>query len=398
MPALTPDISSAYLELIYDQLVLANGSTPISVESDLTPKSSYQTVNSLWFLTLVTSLTCALLAVLLQQWTLRYLSDVRQRRTLCSQARVREHLAEGMRISGIAIIADIMRGCHQLSFTLFATGLSIYLSSTSSASATGIVVSCWFLLWALLYMFMTVGAMSRNNSPYHSTLSSILYHFVQLFLLPGSMTSSHVRRTTRVPASHGIRGFLGMITPEGMRKSIKDSIQEFSEHLDNRILQWTFESLNKDHEFERFFSGIPDFCDSRVVNDPIQCLLELNGPQKKLSRALFGWIHRTMTSHQISEPARLERIKICLKVVDALPSLVSWSALRSLFEKWEGSVDSRSAASRAGGNSYGTTGDPFTSLYVRCIVVILLARAQVHDRDWFDLTTQFSRSHNTVSV
>ena len=111
-----------------------------------------------------------------------------------------------------------------------------------------------------------------------------------------------------------------------------------------------------------------------------------------------------MTSHQISEAARLERIKICLKVVDALqvvdalPTLVSWSALRSLFGRWEGSVDSRSAASHADGNSYGTTNDPFKSLYVRCIVVILLARAQDHDHDWFDLTTQSSRWNNAVRV
>ena len=113
-----------------------------------------------------------------------------------------------------------------------------------------------------------------------------------------------------------------------------------------------------------------------------------------------------MTSHQISEAARLERIKICLKVVDALqvvdalPTLVSSSALRSLFERWEGPINSRSAASREGGNSYGTTDDPFTSLYVRCIVVVLLARVRIqdHDHDWFDLTTQSSRWNNAVRV
>jgi hypothetical protein len=222
----------------------------------------------------------------------------------------------------------------------------------------------------------------------------MLYRFFQLTLLPGSVAPSRARRSARVPASHGIRGFLRMMTPDGMRKSIKNSIQEFSESLDSRILKWTFKSLNKDREFERFFAGIPDFCHSRVVNNPIDCLLELDGTQKKLSRALFGWMHRTMTSHLISEPARLQRIKICLEVFDALPTLVSWSTLRSLLDRWEGTVDSKSA----GGNSSGTAGDPWTSLYARCIVVILLARAQVYDRDWFDLTTQFSRLNDAVRV
>jgi hypothetical protein len=401
-----PDPTSYFLQIIATDLTPSNDSSiPVQPPIYVPPSTStFQAVSSLWFLSLVSSLTCALLALSLLQWTRRYLLDVRQRGTLCNQARVREYLAEGIHDSGIAILVDVMRACHQISFALFAIGLSIYLSLT--VTVTGTLVITWFTVWAGLYLWMTMTAKSRDNSPYHSPLSSILYRCFRLLILPGSITLQVTPTTrstsSRVSASNGFRGFLRKMSPGGMRKATEDSAKYYSEWLDRRILVWTFNSLNKDHEFERFFAGIPGFCDSRVVNDPMKCFLEPEGArwQKKFSRALFGWIHRTMTSDLISEPARLQRIKICLKVFDALPTLVSWSTLRSLFDKWEGSVDSRSAASRAGGNSYGTTGDPCTSLYARCIVVILLARAQqpFRDRDWFDLITQFSRSNNPVSV
>ena len=384
-----PDPSPYYLSLIYQ--VLSNGSLPSQQPGPyyvLPNQSTYNAVSSLWFLSLISSLTCALLAISLHLWTRRYLTDIRQPGTLCNQARVREYLTAGLHDSGIAVLVDVMRAIHQISFALFAIGLCIYASLTDFATST--VVIGWFSLWIGLYYWMTLTSILRDDSPYHSPLSSILYRCFQVLLLPCSIRTL-TKRSKPASASNGIRGFLKKMSPHGMRKAMEDSVKDFSESLDSCILRWTFKSLNKDHEFERFFAGIPDFCDSKVVNNPIQCF---NGGQKKLSQALFGWIHRTMTSHQISEPARLKRIKICLKVLDALPTLVSWPTLRSLL----GSVDSRSAASRAGGNSYGTTGDPFTSLYVRCIVVILLARAQVHDHDWFELTTQFSRSNNAVRV
>ncbi|KAF8259643.1 hypothetical protein EI94DRAFT_1615028, partial [Lactarius quietus] len=118
------DLSAAYLQLIYDKL---NGLSPFSDDGvDFGSLVTFQLVNSLWFSSLVISLTCALLAVSLQQWTRRYLMDVRRRDTPCNQARIRAYLAEGLFESRIAVLMDVMRACHQLSFFLFTLGLFEY--------------------------------------------------------------------------------------------------------------------------------------------------------------------------------------------------------------------------------------------------------------------------------
>ncbi|KAH9972292.1 hypothetical protein BGW80DRAFT_1120412, partial [Lactifluus volemus] len=73
------DTSAFYLANIYQLLADPNVSrasilaTPVQPPS-FSPSKSAIWVNSLWFLSLVISLTCALLATLLQQWARRYVT------------------------------------------------------------------------------------------------------------------------------------------------------------------------------------------------------------------------------------------------------------------------------------------------------------------------------------
>lgn len=218
-------------------------------------------------------------------------------------SRIREYLAEGIRESRCAILVDVMRACHQIFFVLFSLGLCAYFLSTDMTTFG--IVSSWFFVWSVLYIWMTMTAISRHISPYRSPLSSIFYRFAQLTRFARSITpDTFTGRSTRFAASNSHRGLLRRLSPEGMRETMEESVQKFSEDLDSRILGWTFNSLTQDHEFEQFFAGIPDFCLSRAVRDPKDLLLELNDKQESLSRMLFVWISRTVTSHLISEPAR----------------------------------------------------------------------------------------------
>ncbi|KAH9959330.1 hypothetical protein BC827DRAFT_1134751, partial [Russula dissimulans] len=72
------DTSAFYLENIYQLLANTNISRPSIPSSEATPPPfsppRYAVcANSLWFLSLVISLTCALLATLLHQWARRYI-------------------------------------------------------------------------------------------------------------------------------------------------------------------------------------------------------------------------------------------------------------------------------------------------------------------------------------
>ncbi|KAH8986849.1 hypothetical protein EDB92DRAFT_1218096 [Lactarius akahatsu] len=225
----------------------------------------------------------------------------------------------------------------------------------------------------------------RKNSPYYTPLSSLIYRLSQL--TPAPMAAY---RHSRATSSNRVEGTLRM------RKITEESAQRLLQGLDGRTLKWTFKSLNQDHEFERFFAGIPDFCDSRVVADPVGLLRELNDDKQKLSQALIGLMHRTMTSHLISEPTRRQRIRICTRAIDAVPALVSWLILRRVFGEWEGlleSVDSGDAILHMGGDRYS---DPRTAFCARCIVAVVIARGQVYGDRWSGLTSQFLTSDMEV--
>ncbi|KAH9166822.1 hypothetical protein EDB89DRAFT_185096 [Lactarius sanguifluus] len=348
---------------------------------------SFELVNSLWYTSLVISLTCALLAILLQQWARRYLMAVRQRGTLCNQARIREFLAEGIRDSGIVLLVDVMWASHQFSFLLFILGLLVYFWHDDHATFS--IILTWSLLWLCLYLWISVVGILRMNSPYYTPLSSLLLRLPQLTLAPMApyaLTRSCTGYSTRAAASNRVEEILRT------RKAIEESVQKLLQDRDSHTLKWTFNSLNQDHEFERFFAGIPDFCNSRAVKNPVRYLLDLNRDEQKLSQALAELMHRTGTSHLISEPARQQRIKICAKAIDAVPTLASWPTLRRVFGEWEaflGSVDFGSAVLLTGGDR---NSDPRTVFCARCITAIVIARARVHDGRWIDLATQFLTS------
>ncbi|KAF8265065.1 hypothetical protein EI94DRAFT_1736704 [Lactarius quietus] len=267
-------------------------------------RPSFQLVNSLWFSSLI-----------LSQWAGRYLVAVRQRRTPYNQARVREYLAEGIRDSGISLLVDLMRAGQQLSFVLFAIGFLVPMFF-GILNWISIVVLMWLVLCTVLYLWVTMVGILRKNSPYYTPLLS----FMQFFQLLLTTLYYGTRRSN--PFEGSLRRFT-----QGVRKATEESAQKHSQALDRRTLEWTFESLNQDSEFERFFAAIPDFCNSRAVEDPMGHLLKLNG-EEKLSQALFGFMHRTVTSRLLPEPARQQRIKICTLVVEAVPTLVTWSTLR----------------------------------------------------------------------
>src|SRR5580692_9168229 len=94
------DTSAFYLEKIFELLYL--NVTPASIPSAIpkpppfSPPAYAIWVNSLWFLSLVISLTAALLATSLQQWARRYIRVTRPPR--CSpekRARMRAFFADG---------------------------------------------------------------------------------------------------------------------------------------------------------------------------------------------------------------------------------------------------------------------------------------------------------------
>ncbi|KAF8257179.1 hypothetical protein EI94DRAFT_1633304 [Lactarius quietus] len=88
-----------------------NGSSPIaspSIQSSFSPSTLVVFVNSVCFLSLVLSLTCALVATLLQQWARRYLQIVRRHHPPHIRAHIREYFSRGARRFGVVGVVELL--------------------------------------------------------------------------------------------------------------------------------------------------------------------------------------------------------------------------------------------------------------------------------------------------
>src|SRR6202012_4172963 len=87
-----------------------------------------------------------------------------------------------------------------------------------------------------------------------------------------------------------------------------------SSEIDTRAFMWTFDCLDEDHELERFFSGLPSFRSSKVVDDPLPSLTEED--KWKLYMAIRGLLDRTFSSDLLPAPVKNRRALICAKAID----------------------------------------------------------------------------------
>ena len=117
--------SEFYLANIYQLLANENAShvfIPPTLANPLVPFSPPKYalwVNSLWFLSLVISLTCALLATLLQQWARHYIEITQPRYSPDKRARIRAFFSEGVERLHLPWAVEALPGLLHLSLFLF---------------------------------------------------------------------------------------------------------------------------------------------------------------------------------------------------------------------------------------------------------------------------------------
>ncbi|KAH8980245.1 hypothetical protein EDB86DRAFT_3088031 [Lactarius hatsudake] len=223
--------SNFYLANIYHTVSNPNQSNiPLpSSPPSFSPPTYAVWVNSLWFLSLVISLTCALLATLLQQWARRYLKVTQSRYSPHKRARIRAFFAEGVDKFLLPWVVEALPALLHISLFLFFAGLIVFLCNVN-ITAFKLVLS-----WVGIY-------------------------------------------------------------------------------IDTRAFMWTFDSLDEDHELERFFSGLSGFRNSKVVDDPLRSLTD--DQKQKLFQPLSGLLHRTLSSDLLPVPVKKRRVMICAKAID----------------------------------------------------------------------------------
>jgi hypothetical protein len=383
------DTANFYLANIYQLLAdpnRSNFSLPSSPPT-FSPPTYAVWVNSLWLLSLVISLTCALLATLLQQWARKY-NTVTQPR-LGAHMRVSMHafFSYGVEKFLLPWAVEALPTLLHLSLYLFFSGLLVFLWNINLTMFR--LVLAWVSICTVLYGCFTFMPIICPDSPYHTPLSSLTW-----FVVTGIpyVTLRAIRWVGRQFSSQAANGCLrdlenkyGKFLSRGMLKTAEKTARSLPSEVDTRTFMRTFESLNDDNDLERFFAGLPGFRDSRVVRNP---LLRLTGPQKsRLSKQLTEFMDRTLSSDLLSDSDKNRRAIICAKAIDPahFPEAFQWIFDKIVSEDRYDSLLTPEIGHIVKG--WGYSEDRTTNLRVQAMVSGIVASAQRSNDRWFTLAS-----------
>jgi hypothetical protein len=384
------DTSAFYLANIHQLLAAANGthvpipSTLVDPLAPFSPPTYAIWVNTLWFLSLVISLTCALLATLLQQWARRYIKITQPRYSPDKRARIRAFFSEGVERLHLPWAVEALPALLHLSLFLFFSGLLVFLSNTHHTVFSA--AAWWIGLCVATYTAVTVMPIFRHDSPYYAPLSTSAWYLVSgtLFLFFRTLHRSPFFRHSFRARFSDLKDRYCRWFSLGLKRITEETAREPSVGIDGRLLTWIFDSLDEDLELERFFSSIPGLCSSTVVTDPLGTFVVPN--EHKLVWALIGLMDRTLASQLVPNTIKQRRSTICVKAMDAASLPLNDAILDRVFsEEWDGVLSSVELGLFL--RRKVDYNDPGAASYSQCAISIIISREQEHNSRWFELAT-----------
>ncbi|KAN0140480.1 hypothetical protein V8E53_001689 [Lactarius tabidus] len=385
------DTSNFYLANIYQAIADPNSSNisvlpPIS-PPPFSPPNSAVLVNALWFLSLVISLTCALLATLLQQWARRYLKITQSRYSLHKRARIRAFFSEGVEKCLLPWTVETLPTLLHISLFLFFVGLVVFLCNVNLTIFK--LVLSWVGLCTALYGCITCMPIIRHDSPYYTPLSSLVWYIVTRTLFPIYRFLLWFNRSVRF--RHGayyrfrdLEESCRNSLVRGMQKTAEETALSSPSEIDTRAFMWTFDCLDEDHELEHFFSGLPGFRSSKAVDDPLPGLTERE--KWKLYWALVGLLRRTFSSDLLPESVKNRRAMVCAKAVDPEHTPGTFGVLDKILSQYQHSGPLATGIAQIV-KAWRTDSDEGTALVAEATLSTIIARALPRNDSWFVLAS-----------
>jgi hypothetical protein len=403
IPDLRPnsqDTSAFYLKNIYQLFGNPNVSHP-SIPSALAKPPAFSPpryaiwVNSLWFLSLAVSLSCATGALLRRNWALHYIAISKPLGyTSEKQARIRAFFAKGN--PGPYVIwgtGDEAASLH-FSLLLFIAGGLIYIFNINRAVFYAVV--WWVGYTSIDYVVATVVRTDELlQSPSPNLVGVVFFEPDRLFYTPLSSLALSIylgisyttfQICSHIPPLHSLCNIIrrhyhdlsnrynrGVL--HGKRRGAEEIALKPSSEIDSQILERILLALDEDPAFETFFDAIPGFCNSGLS------VLPLSFPvQTKLRQALDGFLNRTFSSNLVSESVRVNRFITCLNAAHAAlgPSAVSGILDCAFNGYWDEALQSVEIGHALRLWGQGRDYDPMVRRIVACIIV----RARQRDDRW----------------
>jgi hypothetical protein len=151
-----------------------NGNYSSAPIQTFSPSTSIVWVNAMWLISLVLSLTSALIATLLQQWARRYVETPNVPNEPNHRARVRWFLFLGTDLYKMRLLVEIAPTLLHLSVYLFFAGLVIIFHTINTKVAIAVDVSVG--VFGLAYIMLSILPCLDVKCPYRTPMSYILWY------------------------------------------------------------------------------------------------------------------------------------------------------------------------------------------------------------------------------
>ncbi|KAI0041610.1 hypothetical protein FA95DRAFT_1526309, partial [Auriscalpium vulgare] len=283
---LSADSGDATVALL-TQLVNQGATTPNGTHANpvpvFKPSASAIRVNAMWFLSLLLTLTCALIAILVQQWARNYVQVSQKQKTPHKRARIRAFLFMGVETFHMSGAVETLPTILHASVFLFFVGLVDFMLSINKTVAYIMIGS--IIMSMVVYLLSTLSPLVFPNSPYHTPLSGAVWFVVHaigvgvlwstrkvIILVAPLLTAAHSSWRIQLPpwepcgpykwelsvsdALGKCRKRLGMGT--GLHMEEESSKASWS--LDSYAIKWTTSNLDEAHDWQQFVEAINDFC------------------------------------------------------------------------------------------------------------------------------------------
>ena len=387
--------TSVYLANIYQILADPNAAVPrpsvpslVPILPPFSPPRYAIWVNSLWFLSLVISLTCAVLATSLHQWSRRYIRYTQLAR--CSsekRARIRAFFADGVNKMHLPRAVEALPALIHLSLFLFFVGLVVFLFNVNH----GVFISViwWIGFFSMVYLSITLMPIFWHDSPYYAPLSStvwLLHAFMPYALYSALAFITHTYCSVQTGEHfRGLRKHHRVWMLGGVRKAAEEAALEQSQGIYLSILDWTIGALGDDDTLEKFFEAIPGFFNSELVKIPKIDFRSHRELHEKLRDALNGFLRRTLSSNSIIESVKERRLNIYLNATNAMfePQEIS-DTLSYVFIGYFGQLPQSIGTARTLARQC-TADNQGIGMAARCGVASILQAIRERDHRWIAL-------------
>jgi hypothetical protein len=201
-------------------------------------------INAYWFMSLVFSLSAALLATLVQQWVRDYMHVFQRYSHPLKSARLRQYLYEGAEGWYMPVVAEFVPGLVHMSLFLFFLGLGDSLLNVNTT--IGITTTIPIAVCSLLYIFCMFAPVLYPQSPFRNSFSSLIWYLMQ---------KVHPRRYLD-RAFGGVHKPVSLNMFEGQMQLAMEE-NDGRQCRDVRAFQWLIQTLTEDIEVESFVLAIP---------------------------------------------------------------------------------------------------------------------------------------------